>query len=154
MVSQIKQGGIHHALVMGFDCRCDYRCHRRCHYEQRSVNGVAQQHHCRIDWFFAWRSTPWVMGTPACWDGHNSVNYWRVDDGSKDEISNTLTNVYRSLAEKGYNPINQIVGYVLSGDPAYVPRYNDARNQIRKYERDEIVEELVRYYLKGNGIDL
>ena len=62
--------------------------------------------------------------------------------------------VYAALREKGYNPINQIVGYVLSGDPAYVPRYNDARNQIRKYERDEIVEELVRYYLKGNGIDL
>ena len=79
---------------------------------------------------------------------------FNLDDGSKDEISNTLTNVYPSLAEKGYNPINQIVGYVLSGDPAYVPRYNDARNQIRKYERDEIVEELVRYYLKGNGIDL
>ena len=79
---------------------------------------------------------------------------FNLDDGSKDEISNTLTNVYRSLAEKGYNHINQIVGYVLSGDPAYVPRYNDARNQIRKYERDEIVEELVRYYLKGNGIDL
>ena len=79
---------------------------------------------------------------------------FNLDDGSKDEISNTLTNVYRSLAEKGYNPINQIGGYVLSGDPAYVPRYNDARNQIRKYERDEIVEELVRYYLKGNGIDL
>lgn len=79
---------------------------------------------------------------------------FNLDDGSKDEISNTLTNVYRSLTEKGYNPINQIVGYVLSGDPAYVPRYNDARNQIRKYERDEIVEELVRYYLKGNGIDL
>ena len=79
---------------------------------------------------------------------------FNLNDGDKNEISNTLTNVYRSLAEKGYNPINQIVGYVLSGDPAYVPRYNDARNQIRKYERDEIVEELVRYYLKGNGTDL
>ncbi|WP_416468559.1 IreB family regulatory phosphoprotein [Streptococcus thermophilus] len=79
---------------------------------------------------------------------------FNLNDGDKDEISNTLTNVYLSLAEKGYNPINQIVGYVLSGDPAYVPRYNDARNQIRKYERDEIVEELVRYYLKGNGTDL
>lgn len=66
----------------------------------------------------------------------------------------TLKDVYVSLNEKGYNPINQIVGYVLSGDPAYVPRYNNARNQIRKYERDEIVEELVRYYLKGQGIDL
>ena len=79
---------------------------------------------------------------------------FNLNDGDKNEISNTLTNVYRSLAEKGYNPINQIFGYVLSGDPAYVPRYNDARNQIRKYERDEIVEELVRYYLKGNGTDL
>ena len=79
---------------------------------------------------------------------------FNLNDGDKNEISNTLTNVYRSLAEKGYNPINQLGGYVLSGDPAYVPRYNDARNQIRKYERDEIVEELVRYYLKGNGTDL
>lgn len=79
---------------------------------------------------------------------------FRLDDGNKQEISQTLTDVYRSLDEKGYNPINQIVGYVLSGDPAYIPRYNDARNQIRKYERDEIVEELVRFYLKENGIDL
>ncbi|EPV68206.1 IreB family regulatory phosphoprotein [Streptococcus agalactiae] len=79
---------------------------------------------------------------------------FRLDDSNKVEISETLIAVYRSLEEKGYNPINQIVGYVLSGDPAYVPRYNDARNQIRKYERDEIVEELVRYYLQGNGIDL
>ncbi|MGT2712235.1 IreB family regulatory phosphoprotein [Streptococcus oriscaviae] len=79
---------------------------------------------------------------------------FRLDDTNKQEISETLTNVYRSLDEKGYNPINQIIGYVLSGDPAYIPRYNDARNQIRKHERDEIVEELVRFYLKGNGIEL
>ena len=79
---------------------------------------------------------------------------FNLDDSNKKEISETLTTVYRSLDEKGYNPINQIVGYVLSGDPAYVHRYNDARNKIRKYERDEIVEELVRSYLKGNGIDL
>jgi len=65
-----------------------------------------------------------------------------------------LISFYRSLEEKGYNPINQIIGYVLSGDPAYIPRYNDALNQIRKHERDEIIEELVRYYLKVNGIDL
>ncbi|VHD67349.1 regulatory protein Spx [Streptococcus pyogenes] len=79
---------------------------------------------------------------------------FKLDDGDKRQISETLTAVYHSLDEKGYNPINQIVGYVLSGDPAYVPRYNDARNQIRKYERDEIVEELVRHYLQGNGIDV
>ena len=82
----------------------------------------------------------------------NSIVY--LDDSNRKEISETLKDVYLSLDEKGYNPINQIVGYVLSGDPAYVPRYNNARNQIRKYERDEIVEELVRYYLKGQGIDL
>lgn len=79
---------------------------------------------------------------------------FRLDDSDKQEIGKTLTGVYRSLEEKGYNPINQIIGYVLSGDPAYIPRYNDARNQIRKHESDEIIEELVRYYLKGNGIDL
>ena len=79
---------------------------------------------------------------------------FRLDDTNKQEINKTLTNVYRSLDEKGYNPINQIVGYVLSGDPAYIPRYNDARNQIRRYERDELVEELVRFYLKENGIKL
>lgn len=79
---------------------------------------------------------------------------FNLDDINKKEINETLTTVYHSLDEKGYNPINQIVGYVLSGDPAYIPRYNDARNHIRKYERDEIVEELVRFYLKGHGIDL
>ena len=79
---------------------------------------------------------------------------FNLDDGNKQAISETLTTVYRSLEEKGYNPINQIVGYVLSGDPAYIPRYNDARNKVRKYERDEIVEELVKFYLKGNVIDL
>ena len=77
-----------------------------------------------------------------------------LDDTDKKKISETLISVYRSLDEKGYNQINQIIGYVLSGDPAYIPRYNDARNQIRKYERDEIIEELVRFYLKENGIDL
>ena len=76
------------------------------------------------------------------------------DDSNRKQISDTLKDVNLTLDEKRYNPINQIVGYVLSGDPAYVPRYNNARNQIRKYERDEIVEELVRYYLKGQGIDL
>ena len=79
---------------------------------------------------------------------------FNLDDNNKREISETLITVYRSLEEKGYNPINQIVGYVLSGDPAYIPRYNDARNQIRKYERDELVEELVRYYLESNGVEV
>lgn len=62
-------------------------------------------------------------------------------------VHETLETVYKALEEKGYNPINQIVGYLISGDPAYIPRYNDARNLIRKHERDEIIEELVRNYL-------
>jgi len=56
--------------------------------------------------------------------------------------------VYDALQEKGYNPINQIVGYLLSGDPAYIPRHNNARSLIRKRERDELIEELVRFYLQ------
>lgn len=58
-----------------------------------------------------------------------------------------LLTVYKALEEKGYNPINQIVGYLLSGDPAYIPRHNNARSLIRKLERDELIEELVRSYL-------
>lgn len=69
----------------------------------------------------------------------------------QEDINQTLKTVYESLEEKGYNPINQIVGYLLSGDPAYIPRLNDARNLIRQHERDEIIEELVRSYLKNNG---
>ncbi|MDR3190212.1 MAG: IreB family regulatory phosphoprotein [Lactobacillaceae bacterium] len=64
------------------------------------------------------------------------------------DIRKTLEIVYAALEEKGYNPINQIVGYIISGDPAYIPRNNDARNLIRRYERDEIIEALVEAYLK------
>ena len=56
--------------------------------------------------------------------------------------------VYDALVEKGYNPINQIVGYVLSGDPSYITAHNNARSLVRKLERDEILEELVRFYVK------
>ena len=68
-------------------------------------------------------------------------------DNNPKNVHETLETVYKALEEKGYNPINQIVGYLISGDPAYIPRYNDARNLIRKHERDEIIEELVRIYL-------
>ncbi|MDR1568415.1 MAG: IreB family regulatory phosphoprotein [Streptococcaceae bacterium] len=78
---------------------------------------------------------------------------FEFDDLNKKKISETLSTVYFALNEKGYNPINQIVGYILSGDPAYIPRYQDARNLIRRHERDEIVEELVQFYLKNHGID-
>jgi uncharacterized protein (UPF0297 family) len=69
------------------------------------------------------------------------------------DIKEVLFTVHEALQEKGYNPINQIVGYLLSGDPAYIPRYNDARNLIRKIERDEVIEELVKYYLEKQSMD-
>ena len=69
-----------------------------------------------------------------------------VDD--KDvEIYNILTTVYQALEEKGYNPINQIVGYILSEDPTYITNHMGARTLIRKLDRDELLQELVRYYL-------
>lgn len=69
------------------------------------------------------------------------------------DVQEVLLQVYSALQEKGYNPINQIVGYLLSGDPAYIPRHHDARNLIRKLERDEIIEELVKSYLKNHRED-
>ncbi len=70
---------------------------------------------------------------------------------SKEEarrVARVLQEVYRALEEKGYNPINQIVGYILSGDPAYITSYKDARTLIRSLGRDELIEELVRSYLQ------
>lgn len=61
-----------------------------------------------------------------------------------------LKQVYSALQKKGYNPINQIVGYILSGDPTYITSYNDARNLIRQLDRDELLEKLVRNYI---GLD-
>ena len=58
-----------------------------------------------------------------------------------------LNEVYEALVEKGYNPINQIVGYILSGDPTYITSHNDARNKIRQIERDELLEKMVKYYI-------
>ncbi len=71
-----------------------------------------------------------------------SVNY-----DKDDEIKVILTTVYRSLREKGYNPINQIVGYILSEDPTYITNHNNARTLIRKLDRDELLQVLLKNYL-------
>ena len=73
--------------------------------------------------------------------------YFNFEDNNQKDVRETLETVYDALEKKGYDPINQIVGYLLSGDPAYIPRLNDARNLIRRHERDEIIEEVVRSYL-------
>ena len=69
-------------------------------------------------------------------------------DKEKNNAAMIIGTVYQALKEKGYNPINQLVGYLLSGDPAYITSFNNARGLIRKFERDEILEELVKAYLK------
>ena len=76
-------------------------------------------------------------------------------DGLSKELDNEakriILTVYDALKEKGYNPVNQIVGYILSGDPTYITSFNNARVLIRKLERDELLEELVENYIKNNN---
>ncbi len=70
-----------------------------------------------------------------------------IGDQTEQEIRRILMVVYDSLKEKGYNPINQIVGYILSEDPTYITTHNNARNLIRRIDRDVLLQSLVRYYL-------
>mgnify|MGYP000592364021 CR=1 FL=1 len=72
---------------------------------------------------------------------------FKVDKEEITEAKNVLLAVFDALEEKGYNPINQLVGYLLSGDPAYITSHKNARNLIRKIERDELMEELLLSYL-------
>lgn len=73
---------------------------------------------------------------------------FRVEKEKLLDTREILQNVYNALKEKGYNPISQIVGYLLSGDPAYITSHNNARNLIRRLERDELLEELLKNYIK------
>ncbi len=75
---------------------------------------------------------------------------FRVEKDNNVKTREILKQVYQALVEKGYNPINQIVGYILSGDPTYITSHNDARNLIRLIERDELLEKLVKNYI---GLD-
>ena len=72
---------------------------------------------------------------------------FKVEREKGSEAREILKKVYEALVEKGYNPINQIVGYILSGDPTYITSHNDARNLIRKVERDELLEKMVKEYI-------
>ena len=72
---------------------------------------------------------------------------FKVERDKSVRTKEILKKVYEALVEKGYNPINQIVGYILSGDPTYITSHNDARNLIRLVERDELLEKLVKYYI-------
>lgn len=78
----------------------------------------------------------------------NETVKFNVDKEKDNEARMIIMEVYKALNEKGYNPINQIVGYILSGDPTYITSHNNARSLIRKLERDELLEELVKFYVK------
>ena len=73
--------------------------------------------------------------------------FFKVEKNKEIDSKKILKEVYEALVEKGYNPINQIVGYILSGDPTYITSHNDARTQIRSIERDELLEKMVKYYI-------
>lgn len=78
-----------------------------------------------------------------------NTQFFRVETESN-SVKKILEEVYRALTEKGYNPVNQIVGYIMSGDPTYITSYHNARSLIMKVERDELVEELLTSYIHNN----
>ena len=85
-------------------------------------------------------------------DSENTI-FFKVEKEKKANSKQILKQVYEALVEKGYNPINQIVGYILSGDPTYITSYKDSRSLIRQLERDELLEELVKEYIGVNNED-
>ena len=80
---------------------------------------------------------------------YETMNF-KIEKENNERVQEILKDVYQALEEKGYNPINQIVGYILSGDPTYITSYKDARSKIRTIERDELLEKMVEKYV---GID-
>ena len=80
-----------------------------------------------------------------------NTQYFKVEKEPQMKVSDVIDVVYHALSEKGYNPVNQIVGYIMSGDPTYITSHRNARSLIMKEERDELVEEILRAYIKNNS---
>ena len=78
----------------------------------------------------------------------SNTQFFQVENGPQIQAKDILEIVYQALREKGYNPVNQIVGYIMSGDPTYITNYNGARALVRKLERDDILEEVIKSYLE------
>ena len=78
-----------------------------------------------------------------------STQNFKVLPESENRVGDILQQVYQAMTEKGYNPVNQIVGYIMSGDPTYITSHNNARSLIMKVEHDELVEELLKVYIKA-----
>ena len=80
----------------------------------------------------------------------SNTQFFQVESGPQIQAKDILEIVYKALSEKGYNPVNQIVGYIMSGDPTYITSHKNARSLIMKMERDELVEEMLKTYIKHN----
>ena len=80
-----------------------------------------------------------------------NTQFFQVESGPQIQAKDILEIVYEALSEKGYNPVNQIVGYIMSGDPTYITSYNGARSLIMTMERDELGEEMLKTYIKHFG---
>ena len=80
-----------------------------------------------------------------------NTQYFKVKTEPEVRVKEVLDLVYNAMAEKGYNPVNQIVGYIMSGDPTYITSYKGARSTIMKVERDELVGELLKEYIKNES---
>ncbi|MBR6399202.1 MAG: IreB family regulatory phosphoprotein [Lachnospiraceae bacterium] len=80
-----------------------------------------------------------------------NTQYFRGKQGPEIHVRQVLDVVYNAMAEKGYDPVNQIVGYIMSGDPTYITSYKGARSMIMKVERDDIVEELLTAYIRNKS---
>ena len=80
-----------------------------------------------------------------------NTQYFKVEKEPQMKVSDVIDVVYHALSEKGYNPVNQIVGYIMSGDPTYITSHRNARSLIMKVDRDEVVEEILRAYIKNNS---
>ncbi len=80
----------------------------------------------------------------------NNTQYFKVQKENEISVKDIITTVFIAMTEKGYNPVNQIVGYIMSGDPTYITSHNNARSLIMKVERDEILEELLTEYINRN----
>lgn len=81
----------------------------------------------------------------------SNTQFFQVESAPQIQAKDILEIVYKALVEKGYNPVNQIVGYIMSGDPTYITSHKGARSMIMKVERDELVEELLNEYIKNKS---
>ena len=101
-----------------------------------------------INLYKVWKNKEQKQGREIMQD-LNNTQFFKVEKEPELQVKDVLKVVFEAMKEKGYNPVNQIVGYIMSGDPTYITNHNNARSLIMKVERDEVVEEILRAYIKN-----